>query len=228
MKMIKKAKVNKQKKLVVPFVTGAAIGAAAGLLLAKKSGEELIEDLGDNLEAIKEKAKDAYENKDEIIDNVERKIKNITKSEIKNFVEPEYYSKEFDIEDVEIDKARIDEILKDADEAKQAAADKLEEAAENVKDKVKDTAEEVKDTAKDVAKDLKKDVKETKEEAKNLAEDIKDKVKDKAEDVKDAAEDITKEVKKDAKEVKKAAKKGKEELKDTAEAIADEVKDVVK
>ena len=70
MKMNKKAKANQQKSSKLPFVAGAAVGTIAGLLLARKSGEELIEDIEDNLESIKDKAKDTYENKDEILDNV--------------------------------------------------------------------------------------------------------------------------------------------------------------
>lgn len=103
MKSRKNLKVKKQKKSMAPFVAGAAVGAAAGLLMAKKTGEELREDLGDNFETIKDKAKDMYDNKEEILENLERNIKKITKSEIKNFVEPEYYSKEFDLDDEEED-----------------------------------------------------------------------------------------------------------------------------
>lgn len=124
---------GKQKKSVFPFVTGAAIGAAAGLLFAKKTGEELREDIGDNLESIKEKALDAYDNKDEIIDNATRKIKSIAKTEIKNFVKPEYYAKDFDLSD------EVDAVLDSAEDA----LDTFEDAAEDVLDESQDALEEL-------------------------------------------------------------------------------------
>lgn len=92
----RKLKKQKQKKSKLPtFIAGATIGALAGLVLAKKSGSELINDATENLGDLKEKAKDLYNHKEEIIDNINRNIKKVTKMEIKNFDEPEYYSKEF-------------------------------------------------------------------------------------------------------------------------------------
>lgn len=91
-----KRKLKKQKKSKLPtFIAGTVVGALTGLVLAKKSGSELINDATENFGEIKEKAKEMYNNKDKIIDNINRNIQKVTKMEIKNFDEPEYYSKEF-------------------------------------------------------------------------------------------------------------------------------------
>lgn len=165
-----KRKFKSKKVGVAPFVAGAAVGTVAGLLLAKKPGDELFENIEDNLGNIKDKAKDAYENKDEIIDKVSRNIKSFTNTEIKNFVEPEYYSKEFDLDEEDVKEKIV--------ETKEKVEDLAENAAEDFEDKIKDAKKESKEFIDDAAKNIQKGTKKAKNKAKDVVEDAADKAEE--------------------------------------------------
>lgn len=165
--MRSKSKRMKKKRRAMTFVAGAAIGALAGALLAKKPGDELKENIGENLEYLKDKAKNAYDNREEIIDNISRNIKKITQTEIKNFVNPKYYSKEYN----------EDGSLK-----------------EKIYDLKEELFEFDEDTEYDFEKNIKKVAKETKESVSNIVSDFKEEAKDTVNTVSEKIEDIKEDI----------------------------------
>ncbi len=133
--MKNRVKKKVKKKKMASFIVGATVGTVAGILLAKKPGDELMDNIGENLEVIKKKAKDAYDNKEEIIDNMSRNIKKITNSEIKNFIEPKYYAKVFDT-DGKL-KENIRDMKEDVEEFIDEFSDKFENQFKKTKKEVK-------------------------------------------------------------------------------------------
>lgn len=216
---LRKKKMKAKKKSIAPFVTGAAIGTAVGILLAKKPGDELKENIGENFEMIKDKAKDAYESKGDLIDNIGRNIKKITKYEIKNFINPKYFSKEYD-ESGNV-KQKIEDLKEDiedfADDAEFDFGSEIEKAKQNTENAVRDVKEKAEDFVEDLAEDSKegfKNIKRAVRDGKNEAEDF----------VEDVVDEYAHDIKKAKKTAERTVRDGKEKIKDLAEDVVDELK----
>lgn len=105
--MSKKNTKNKQEKFGL-FFLGTTVGALAGMMLAQKKGSELRKELSDTAEVIKEKAVEILENREEVIENIKEVIEKVmSKDEIIKYDKPDYYEKEFDIEEDEDDEKQV-------------------------------------------------------------------------------------------------------------------------
>lgn len=86
------------------LVIGTAIGTAIGMLMAKKSGEELRDDIQNVAEKAVDKSKELYEKREDIVESAKETYESFkNKRNIMEYENPEYYEKEFDIEeDIEV------------------------------------------------------------------------------------------------------------------------------
>lgn len=92
---------NKQSKAGI-FFLGTTIGTLAGMMFAQKKGSQLRKEMLETAEIIKDKAVDMLENKEEVIETIKEVIeKAMNKDQIIKYETPDYYEKEFNIEDDE-------------------------------------------------------------------------------------------------------------------------------
>lgn len=77
MKNLKRKQARREKKIALSkFALGTAVGAAAGVMLAPKSGKQIRKDVSDDVENKKEKAKKVKEAAGEDIEKITKDMKN--------------------------------------------------------------------------------------------------------------------------------------------------------
>lgn len=77
MKNLKRKQARREKKIALSkFALGTAVGAAAGVMLAPKSGKQIRKDVADDVEDKKEKAKKVKDAAGEDIEKITKDVKN--------------------------------------------------------------------------------------------------------------------------------------------------------
>ncbi len=89
---------RKKNNNLALFFLGTTVGSLAGIMFAQKKGEDFRKDITDKAVDLKEKTSELIQNRQEIIDIVKEVLdKNLNKDKIIKYKTPEYYEKEFDI-----------------------------------------------------------------------------------------------------------------------------------
>lgn len=179
-----KAKNHDSRMRAQGAILGTLLGAAAGLLLAPKSGREtradIVDAFNDTVDTVRDSAKTAVDN-------------------AKDGYEDLRFRAYTDLKPIKEGFEHGSEIVKESgSKIKEASIDALEnikDGANEVKDIVKEGAKEAKDVAKETGKEVKKDAEKAKDQAKNAAKDVKEE-----------AENTAKEVKEDKKAKKETSK----------------------
>ncbi|MEG2455563.1 MAG: hypothetical protein RSC08_04840, partial [Oscillospiraceae bacterium] len=125
------------------------------------------------------------------------------------------------VKEIMAETQRLDVIGDALEDAEDAAEDALD-AEEDAKEDALDTADDDKDDAADAAKDAEEDAKDA---AKDAEEDAKDDAEDAAEDAKEAEEDAKDAVKEADEKTKDAKKKAAEKEKEAAEKAKDQAEE---
>lgn len=77
MKNLKRKQARREKKIALSkFALGTAVGAAAGVMLAPKSGKQIRKDVSNDVENKKEKAKKVKDAAGEDIEKITKDVKN--------------------------------------------------------------------------------------------------------------------------------------------------------
>ena len=179
-----KAKNHDSRMRAQGAILGTLVGAAAGLLLAPKSGKETREDIVDAF--------------NDTVDTVKDGAINAVDSAKDGYEDLRY-------------RAYTD--LKPIKDGFEYGTEIVKETGSQIKDASKDAAENIKDGASDVKEIVKEGAKEAKEVAEETGKEVKEDAKDAADDTKKAAKEVKKEAKDTTKEVKREDEKAKKDIK---------------
>jgi len=171
---------SNSRNSILAFLSGAAIGAAVGLLYAPEKGEETRKKLNEG----------AVDTKDNVVKQWNKTSSDLNKSARKALSE---FEERLD-HTVSLAGGKADELIKALQkrlEELRSETKDLEEKgadlAENVGDKVKEKAKDVKDKAADKKDELADKAKKAKDKTEEKAEKAADKVKKAADDAKSKA-----------------------------------------